>query len=309
MSTIAFIGLGTMGRPMARNLLRAGHRLVVYARRADAAAEFVAAGARQAASPAGATREAEFVISIVTADAQVEEVALGAGGVIEGAARDKIFIDMSTIAPETIRRIGARLNEAGMAVLDAPVSGGPAGAEAATLAIMAGGERDDFDRCRDVFAAMGKHLFHVGPLGAGQTIKLVNQMIGGGIMALIGEGFVLAKAAGADLATMADVVSVSSGGSTLFEARARKYLLANQYGHGFTTELMRKDLALALEMGRALRVPLPVAAAAFQQYTAAMNQGHASDDFSSVAKVCEQAAGVQIVEGGNAECPARLSKP
>ncbi|HEV3024420.1 MAG TPA: NAD(P)-dependent oxidoreductase [Pirellulales bacterium] len=298
MSTVAFIGLGTMGRPMARNLLRAGHRLVVYARRPEAAAELVAAGARQAASPAEAACEAEFVISIVTADAEVSQVALGPGGVIEGAAPGKTFIDMSTIAPETIRRIGARLHEAGMAVLDAPVSGGPAGAEAASLAIMAGGERAEFDRCREVFAALGKHVFHVGSLGAGQTIKLVNQMIGGGIMALIGEGFVLAKAAGADLATMADVVSVSSGGSTLFEARARKYILADRYRAGFTTELMRKDLALALEMGRELRVPLPVAAAAFQQYTAAMNQGHASDDFSSVAKVCEQAAGVQIVAEG-----------
>ncbi|HEV3004792.1 MAG TPA: NAD(P)-dependent oxidoreductase, partial [Pirellulales bacterium] len=168
MSTVAFIGLGTMGWPMARNLLQAGHRLVVYARRPEAAAELVAAGARQVASPAEAAREAEFVISIVTADAQVSQVALGPGGVIEGAAPGKTFIDMSTIAPETIRRIGTRLNQAGMAVLDAPVSGGPAGAEAATLAIMAGGERADFDRCREVFAALGKHVFHVGPLGAGQ---------------------------------------------------------------------------------------------------------------------------------------------
>ena len=226
MSTIGFIGLGTMGRPMARNLMRAGHRLVVYARRPAVAAEFVAAGARQAASPAEAARDADFIISIVTADAQVTEVALGPGGVIEGAAPGKTFIDMSTIAPDTIRYVGAQDEGGGAcAVLDAPVSGGPAGAEAATLAIMAGGEQADFERCRDVFAAMGKHVFHVGPLGAGQTIKLVNQMIGGGIMALIGEGFVLAKAAGADLAMMADVVSVSSGGSTLFEARARKYHL------------------------------------------------------------------------------------
>jgi len=296
MSTIGFIGLGTMGRPMARNLLRAGHRLVFYARRPEVAAEFVAAGASQVASPAQAAREADFIISIVTADAQVTEVALGPGGVIEGASPGKTFIDMSTIAPHTIRRIGARLGEAGLAVLDAPVSGGPAGAEAATLAIMAGGEAADFERCRDVFAALGRHVFHVGPLGAGQTIKLVNQMIGGGIMALIGEGFVLAKAAGADLATMADVVSVSSGGSTLFDARARKYLLADQYRPGFSTELMRKDLALALELARELRVPLPVSAAAFQQYTAAMNLGHGGDDFASVAKVCEQAAGVRIVD-------------
>ncbi len=294
MSTIGFIGLGTMGRPMARNLLRAGHRLVFYARRPEVAAEFIEAGARQAASPAEAARDAEFIISIVTADAQVTEVALGAGGVIEGAAPGKTFIDMSTIAPDTIRHVGAQMRGAGFAVLDAPVSGGPAGAQAATLAIMAGGETADFERCRDVLAALGKNVFNLGPRGAGQTIKLVNQMIGGGIMALIGEGFVLAKAAGADLAMMADVVSVSSGGSTLFDARARKFILADQYQPGFTTELMRKDMALALEMARELRVPLPVSAAAFQQYTTAMNQGHGGDDFASVAKVYEHAAGVRI---------------
>jgi 3-hydroxyisobutyrate dehydrogenase-like beta-hydroxyacid dehydrogenase len=279
---------------MARNLMRAGHQLIVYARRPEATAEFVAAGARLAASPAEATRAAEFIISIVTADAQVTELALGPRGIIEGAAPGKSYIDMSTIAPETIRRIATRLQAAGMAVLDAPVSGGPAGAEAATLAIMAGGEAADFERCREVFAALGKHLFHVGPLGAGQTIKLVNQMIGGGIMALIGEAFALAKAAGADLAKMADVVSVSSGGSTLFEARARKFVLADHYPPAFTTELMRKDMVLAVALGGQLHVPLPVSAAALQQYTMAMNQGHAGDDFSSVAKVCEQAAGVKI---------------
>jgi 3-hydroxyisobutyrate dehydrogenase-like beta-hydroxyacid dehydrogenase len=160
---------------------------------------------------------------------------------------------------------------------------------------MAGGEPADFDRCRELFTALGKHLFHVGPLGAGQTIKLVNQMIGGGIMTLVGEGFALAKADGADLSKMADVVSVSSGGSTLFEARARKFILADHYPPAFTTELMRKDMLLALALGGQLHVPLPVSAAALQQYTVAMNQGHAGADFSSVAKVCLEAAGVNIV--------------
>lgn len=294
MHTIGFIGLGTMGRPMARNLLHTGHHLVVYARRPETASELVAAGARQFANPAELTRAADIVVSIVTADAEVEDVALGPEGVIEGASPGKIFVDMSTIGPETVRRVASRLAEAGVGMLDAPVSGGPAGAEAATLAIMVGGEREHFERCRPVFDALGKHIFHVGPLGAGQTIKLVNQLIGGGIMALIAEGFVLAKAAGADLATMADVISVSSGNSTLFEARARKFLLADQFRPGFTTELMRKDLALALDMARNLKVPLPLAAAAFQQYTAALHQGHAGDDFASVSKVYEQAAGVKI---------------
>ena len=292
MSAIGFIGLGMMGAPMARNLLRAGHSLTFCSRRPEVAAEFSALGARHVATPAEAARESEFTISIVTADTEVAEVAMGRGGIIEAAAPGKLFIDMSTIAPATVQRIGARLKEAGMGMLDAPVSGGPGGAKAGTLAIMAGGEAADYQRCLGVFQAMGKHLFHVGPLGAGQTIKLVNQLIGGGIMALIGEGLALAQAAGADLKTMIDVIKVSSANSTLFEARAEKFVLADQYAPGFTTELMRKDLALALDLGREHRVPLPVSAAAFQLYTEAMNQGRQADDFAAVAKVCQRAAGL-----------------
>jgi 3-hydroxyisobutyrate dehydrogenase-like beta-hydroxyacid dehydrogenase len=183
-----------------------------------------------------------------------------------------------------------------MSMVDAPVSGGPTGAQAATLAIMVGGEKADFERCRDVFDALGKHLFHMGPLGAGQTIKLVNQMMGGGIMALVGEGFALAKAAGVDLAKMAEVVAVSSGNSTLFEARAKKFILADQYGTGFATELMRKDMLLALGMADRLHVPLPVSAVACQLYTEAMKMGYRAADFSAVAKVCERAAGVTVAQ-------------
>ena len=292
MSAVGFIGLGTMGGPMARNLLQAGHSLTFCSRRPEVASEFKALGARQVATAAEAARESDFTISIVTADADATEVALGRGGVIEAAAPGKLFIDMSTIAPATAQHIGGRLKQAGMGMLDAPVSGGPGGAKAGTLAIMAGGEAADYERCLPIFQALGKHLFHVGPLGAGQTIKLVNQMIGGGIMALIGEGFALAQAAGADLKQMIDVIKVSSGNSTLFEARAEKCVLADSYPPYFTTELMRKDLALALDLAKARQVPLPVSAAAFQLYTEAMNQGHRGDDFSSVAKVCRRAAGL-----------------
>ncbi|HVX63613.1 MAG TPA: NAD(P)-dependent oxidoreductase [Pirellulales bacterium] len=299
MSSIAFIGLGAMGRPMARNLLRAGHALTFCSRRAEVVREFEAAGARHATTPAEAARASDFVITIVTADKEVEEVTLGPNGVLEAAAPGKLLIEMSTIAPATARRLGERLRQAGMSMLDAPVSGGPGGAEAASLAIMAGGEAGDFERCRPVFEALGKHLFHVGPLGAGQTIKLVNQLIGGGIMTLIGEGFALARAAGADLETMVDVVRVSSGNSTLFEARARNYLLADQFAPGFATELMHKDLRLAIQLADSLQVPLPVSAAAFQLYTMALNEGRGADDFASVAKVIERAAG--LAEDGRRE--------
>jgi 2-hydroxy-3-oxopropionate reductase len=295
MSTVGFIGLGTMGRHMARNLIRAGHTLVFYARRPEVISEFEQAGATRAMTPAAVTAASEFVITIVTADAQVSEVALGPSGIIEAAAAGKTLIEMSTIGPWTAREIGARLAEKGMAMLDAPVSGGPWGAEAGTLAIMAGGEAAVFEKSRDVLSAMGKNVFHVGPLGAGQTVKLINQMIAGGTMALIAEGLVLAKAAGANLETLADVIGVSSANSSVFEARGKKFVLADRYVPGFATALMRKDVSLAVEMARQATVPVPVAAAALQQYTAAIKLGHADDDFAAVTRVCEQNAGVKVV--------------
>lgn len=294
MSAVGFIGLGTMGRHMARNLLKAGHSLVFYARRQEVIDEFTRAGAKSATTPAEVAHSADFILSIVTADAQVEEVALGPQGVIHGAGPGKTFIDMSTIGPATVRRVGERLREAGVTMMDAPVSGGPWGAEAGTLAIMAGGEKADFERCRPIFTAMGKHIFHVGPLGAGQIVKLVNQMVGGGIMTLVAEGFVLAKAAGADLNQLADVMAVSSANSAVLEARGKKFLLADNYNPGFMTELMHKDVKLAADLARQLHVATPVADSALAQYDAALDLGLGKQDFAAVVKVCERAAGVKV---------------
>ncbi|MGE0606224.1 MAG: NAD(P)-dependent oxidoreductase [Pirellulales bacterium] len=297
MSTIGFIGLGTMGAPMARNVLKAGHKLVFYARRPETASEFKAEGGIQASSPAVVARQADLIITIVTADEQVREVVLGPEGVAAGASPGKVLMDMSTIGPWTARSVGAELASRQIAMLDAPVSGGPWGAAAGTLAIMVGGDESVFTRCRPLLESMGDRnkIFHVGPLGAGQTVKLINQMLGGAMMALIGEGLVLARAADVNLDRLADVVAVSSGNSSVFEARARKFVLSDNYVPGFTTSLMHKDVGLALELGRRLDVPLPVAASALQQYTAALGQGLGESDFAAVAKVCEQAAGRKIV--------------
>ncbi len=292
MSKIGFIGLGTMGRHMARNLLRAGHELYFFSRRADVADEFVALGGLRAATPAMVARASEFVITMVTADAAVREIVLGTGGIFEAAAPGKRLLEMSTIAPATARDIAAVLAQRGMGMLDAPVSGGPAGAEAASLTIMAGGSEPDFAAARAVLACLGKNIFHVGPVGAGQTVKLINQLLGGGIMALIGEAFALARAARIDLEQMVDVIRCSSGNSTLFESRARNYVLRNAFPPAFTTELMCKDLLLALDLAAGWNVPLPVTAAVVQQYTAAMNLGRRGEDFSSVAAVCSQLAGL-----------------
>lgn len=294
--TVGFIGLGTMGRHMAANLLKAGFPVVFFARRAETIDEFTRAGATFANSPAAVTRSAEVVITIVTADPQVREVTLGPEGVLAGAAPGKLLIEMSTIGPDTIRDVAQHLATRGMKTLDAPVSGGPWGAEAAALSIMVGGPAQDLERVRSILLAMGKHIFHMGPLGAGQTVKIVNQLLAGGIMALIAEGLVLGKAAGLDAAAMADVISVSSGNSEMFAGRVRKFILADDYEPGFMAQLIRKDLALALELASAVKAQLPVGQAALLQYDAALAMGLGDRDAAAVVRVCERMAGVRVVE-------------
>jgi len=279
---------------MAKNILKAGFPLAVFARRDEAAQEFVELGCVRTTTPAELAQSCDIVISIVTADPQVRQLVGDKAGLAAGLGAGKLYIDMSTIGPDTVRDVGETIAAAGARMIDAPVSGGPWGAEAGTLAIMCGGEIADYARAEPVLRAMGKHLFHCGPLGSGQAVKLVNQMIGGGIMTLIAEGLTLARKAGVDLEQMVDVLSVSSANSSLLEARGKKFLLADYFTPGFMTELMRKDMALAVSLAQELKVPVPVAAGALQQYTSAMNQGWEKLDFSAVAKVYERAAGVTL---------------
>lgn len=287
MNRVGFIGLGTMGAPMARNLLRAGHDLTFFARRPEVIAEFEQAGAHSADSPAAVTAASDFVITIVPTDREIRDVVFGPKGVLASAAAGKMLIEMSTISPALVHELGETLSAAGMSMIDAPVSGGPTGARNATLTIMVGGSDEDLGRARPVLEAMGERIIQCGPRGAGQTIKVINQMMSGGIMALAAEGCALARAAGIDLERFADVVSTSSGGSTIFAAR-RKMIVADQYEPAFRTELMRKDVGLALDLARTLGVPLPLAAAAFQQYTAAMRAGLGKLDFAALARYCSQ---------------------
>jgi 3-hydroxyisobutyrate dehydrogenase-like beta-hydroxyacid dehydrogenase len=280
---------------MARNLIKSGHALVFFARRDAVAHEFESLGATRVASPAEVAAAVDTVVTIVSADDDVRQITLGPDGIIEAADTGKTLIDMSTIGPDTTREVAQRLADSGMDMLDAPVSGGPWGAEAATLTIMVGGQEATFRRCLPVLNALGEKVIHVGAQGAGQTVKVINQMIAGGIMALTAEGFVLGKACGLDLEKMVEVISLSSGNSTVFEARGKKFLLAGNDEPGFRTDLMRKDVALAVEMGRALGVSLPVSAVSLEQYTSTMNQGYADRDFSSIAKIVEAAAGQTIV--------------
>lgn len=292
--TIGFVGLGTMGRPMARNLLKAGFPLMFFARRPEVADEFAALGARRAETIRELADAADVVITIVTADAQLKEVVLGPQGVADGKVAGKLLIDMSTVSPATARHLAERLAAVQLAFVDAPVSGGPWGAESATLAIMAGGSAGDFERAKPIFDALGKHIYHLGPVGAGQTVKLLNQMVAGGIMTLLGEALVAGQAAGVDLRQLVDVMEQSSAASSVLAARGKKFVLAGNYQPGFMCDLMRKDMALAVELAARLNVPAPTAAAALEQYVAAVAQGHGAEDFAAVVKACAAAAGKRL---------------
>ena len=253
-------------------------------------------GATSAGSSKAVAEATDIIITIVTADPEVQEVILGPAGVLEGTSEGDLIVDMSTISPLTIRAVSEEAEKLGVHVMDAPVSGGDTGAIAGTLTIIAGGEPTDFERCRGIFTAMGneENVFHVGPVGVGQTVKIINQLIGGINMASIAEGFVLGIQAGADPEMMRKVIGVSSGNSTLFQMRVEDFLMKNQYQPGFMLNLMKKDMAIAVDLGKALNVPVPLGAAAYQMYAAASRLGSGDLDFSAVAKAFEQLSGTSI---------------
>ena len=296
MEKIGFIGLGIMGKPMAHNLLKAGYPLTFYARKPEVIQEMTAAGAVSVSSPRLVAESTDIVITIVTADPQVRQIMLGSEGLLEGASEGQLFVEMSTISPLTTREIAELASKKGVHVMDAPVSGGEAGAKNATLTIIAGGRKQDFDRCLDIFKVLGneENIFHVGPLGIGQTVKMVNQFIGGIIMAAIAEGLVLGIKAGAEPRVMNEVISVSSGNSTLFQARVEDYILKGNFEPGFFLDLKKKDLGIGISMAKALNVPTPIGAAAYQMFTAASNLGAGKLDFSAVCKAIETLSGVKI---------------
>jgi 3-hydroxyisobutyrate dehydrogenase len=296
MEKIGFIGLGIMGKPMAKNLLKAGYDLTFYARRPEIIDEMTAAGGKPVKSSKAVAEAADIIITIVTADPQVREVILGADGVLQGASEGKLIVDMSTISPLTIREVAEVAAKKGVKVMDAPVSGGDRGAIAGTLTIIAGGEKSDFDRCSGIFAALGKeeNIFHVGAVGVGQTVKMVNQFIGGINVAAISEALTLGVRAGADPEVMRQVIQVSSGNSTLFQLRVKDYILKDSFEPGFMLDLMKKDLGIGVDLGKALNIPVPIGAAAYQMYAAASGLGLGEKDFSAVCRAIGTLTGLKI---------------
>lgn len=290
---IGFIGLGIMGRPMATNLLAAGHELVVHNRSSAAMQELATKGATTADTPKEVAQQVDLVLTMLPDGPDVEQVVLGPDGVADGAAPGSLLVDMSSIAPAVSRSLHEQLAPRGIALLDAPVSGGEPGAIEGTLAFMVGGAEEDLDRAREILEILGGSVTHVGPIGAGNIAKLANQAIVAVNIAVLGEAAVLAKAAGVDPAAVIDAIRGGLAGSKVMEQKAPK-MLEGDFAPGFRIDLHIKDLDNALGTGHGCGAALPLTAAVREMMTAISAAGHERDDHASLATYHEALAGTRI---------------
>jgi 3-hydroxyisobutyrate dehydrogenase-like beta-hydroxyacid dehydrogenase len=291
--TIGFIGLGQMGAPMVRNLIKAGYRPVIH-NRSRAIVDTIAA---EGADPAGSAREVaervEILFTCVGFPADVERVYLGQDGAIEGARSGQVFCDLSTVGPDTHEKVAAKLGEKGVGYLDAPISGGTSGAEAGTLTIMVGGATEHFERVRPMLDVMGQNIHLVGPTGAGATIKLINQMMN--LINALGavEGLILATKAGIDPALAYEILRTSSGASRSLDNVAQGAQTRN-FEPGFAADLMHKDVSLAVNLGRALGVRLLSGSLAEQLIQEALAAGYGKKMYTASLLVQEKLAGIEV---------------
>jgi 2-hydroxy-3-oxopropionate reductase len=292
---VGFIGLGVMGKPMARNLLKAGFELVVHNRSQGAVNELTSESspATAASSPREVAEQTEIVIIVLPDSPDVESVALGENGLIHGMKQGSLLIDMSTIIPAVSITINDALKEKGASSLDAPISGGEKGAIEGTLSIMAGGDAADFERARLVFEAMGTTIVHCGPSGAGQTVKSCNQILSSTMYAAISETLVYGSKAGVDPEIIIEVLSGGSSQSRLLETKGPT-MVAHQFNPGFRVELMRKDLAIAQATAKANNAPLPLSAFVTQLYDRMLAHGINDRDHSVIITMFEDMANHRV---------------
>ena len=288
---IGFIGLGIMGRPMARNLLKAGYPLVVHSRSRGPVDELVAAGARAGASAKDVAGQCDVLITMLPNSPDVELVALGKDGIVEGARRGLVYVDMSTISPIVSQKVGQALGAKGVSMLDAPVSGGEKGAIDGALSIMVGGDQAVFDAALPIFQAMGKTITRLGPLGFGGFTKLANQIIVAVNLTALAEALTLAKKAGLDRELTLKALAGGLAGSKCLDQKAPNYV-ADSYKPGFKIDLHFKDLGLIMESARALGVPLPATAVVQELFSALRVKGRGGLDHSGVITLLEDLAGV-----------------
>ncbi len=287
---IGFIGLGIMGRPMATHLVTAGYEVTVWNRTPRKAADLVAAGARQGASPRDVAARSDITITMVADTPDVRAVILGPDGVLEGVRRGAVVVDMSTISPVATREIAQALAARGAEMLDAPVSGGEKGAVEATLSIMVGGKPEVFERVLPVFQKLGKNIVHLGEIGAGQVTKACNQLVLSLTLVGVAEALTLARKAGVDPAKVRAALLGGFAQSRVLELHGQRMLDQN-FEPGFRTRLYHKDMGIVIETGRAAGMPLLGAGLAAQLYQVAMAKGLGEKDYSVLARVIADLAG------------------
>jgi 2-hydroxy-3-oxopropionate reductase len=294
---IGFIGLGIMGKPMARNLMKAGHELVVYNRSRDKTDELVQERAEAAGSPAEVGAACGTIITMLPDSPEVREVVTGEHGVLEGIGEGSLLVDMSTISPVVTEELAAEVAEKGAGMLDAPVSGGEPGAMEGTLSIMVGGSEENFERARPIFEILGDTIVHVGGVGAGQVVKACNQIVVALVIEAVSEALVLGSKAGVDPAKIIEVLSGGLAGNKVMEAK-RNFFLEHDFDPGFKVELHHKDLGIALAAGREYGVALPVTALVSQMLEALLAKGRGDRDHSAILTLLEDLAQHRI--GGDA---------
>jgi 3-hydroxyisobutyrate dehydrogenase len=289
---VGFVGLGTMGGAMAANVARAGFEVNAWNRSPGRAAELAELGVRLAPTAAVAAAASDIVITIVSDTPDVEAVLFGDSGVAAGAPSGSLVVDMSTISPSATRAFAERLATSGVAMLDAPVSGGSEGARKGTLSIFVGGDAGDLERARPVLAAMGSTITHVGPIGSGQAAKAVNQVILAGTYLGVAEGIVLAMKAGLEVESLVAALSGGAAQSWVLANRSGR-MLANDYPLGFKVALHRKDLGIALQLARETGSALPISALCEAIEAGLIGQGHGDDDVSGVARAIRGLSGLE----------------
>jgi 2-hydroxy-3-oxopropionate reductase len=283
---IGFIGLGIMGRPMAQNLLQSGYELTVHNRSPEKAQELGEAGASVASSPREVAHKSDILITMLPDSPQVREVVAGEDGVLEGIHEDALLIDMSTISPVVTEELAQAVKEKSASMLDAPVSGGDAGAIEGTLSIMVGGEEEDFQRAMPLLEAMGKTITHVGPTGAGQVVKAANQVVVALTIEAVSEALVLGSAGGVSPKKILDVLGGGLAGNKVMEVKREKFL-SHTFEPGFRSELHHKDLGIALAAGREYGVVLPVTAIVDQMLLSMRRKGWGGEDHSALLRIIE----------------------
>lgn len=292
---IGFIGLGIMGKPMAKNLIKAGFPLTVWNRTASKMKELIEMGAKGASSPKEVAEKSNVIITMLTDSPDVEEVILGPSGVIEGVKRGSIVIDMSTISPKVARKIASKLAEVGVEMLDAPVTGGEIGAINATLSIMVGGNYETFQKCLPIFQALGKRVTYMGPHGNGQITKLCNQIICVINIQAVCEGLIFAAKAGLDLDKFLEVVTGGAANSWMLSNLGPK-MIKGDMEPGFKIATQQKDLRLVFETAAELKVPLPATALVQQMFRTVEAEGLSEKGTQALIKAMEKIAGYKITK-------------